>query len=43
VGLVLTFVTAAFIFELNWSYFDAMLSILAGIGILFTYRFGNKE
>ena len=43
VGLVLTFVTAAFIFELNWSYFGPILIILAGIGILFTYFFGSKE
>ena len=43
VGVVLTFVTAMFIFELNWSYFGPILIILAGIGILFTYWFGTKE
>ena len=43
VGLVLTFVTAAFIFELNCSYFGPILIILTGIGILFTYMLGNRE
>jgi hypothetical protein len=43
VGLVLTFVTATFLFELNWSYFGPVLIILAGIGILFTYWFRTKE
>ena len=43
VGLVLTFVTAMFIFELNWSFFGPILIILAGIGILLTYWFGPKE
>jgi peptidoglycan/LPS O-acetylase OafA/YrhL len=36
VGLVLTLVTASFLFELNWSYFGPALIILTGIGILFT-------
>ena len=43
VGLILTFVTATFLFELNWSYFGPILIILAGIGILLTYWFGTKE
>ena len=34
VGLVLTFVTASFLFNLNWSLFGPLLLILAGIGIL---------
>ncbi len=36
VGLVLTFVTASFLFNLNWSFFGPILLILAGIGILAT-------
>jgi hypothetical protein len=43
VGLVLTFVSAAFIFELNWSFFGPILIILTGIGILVTYFSANKE
>jgi hypothetical protein len=43
VGLVLTFVTAAFLFGLSWSYFGPILIILAGIGLLATYLFGGKE
>lgn len=43
VGLILTFVTAAFLFGLNWSYFGPILIILAGIGILATYLFGSRE
>jgi hypothetical protein len=42
VGLVLTFVTATFLFGLDWSYFGPILIILTGIGILFTYKSGNK-
>lgn len=42
-GLVLTFVTAAFLFGLNWSLFGPLLLILAGIGVLLTYMFGNKQ
>ena len=34
VGLVLTFVTASFLFNLNWSIFGPILLILAGIGVL---------
>ena len=34
VGLVLTFVTASFLFNLNWSLFGPILLILAGIGTL---------
>jgi hypothetical protein len=34
VGLVLTFVTASFLFNLNWSLFGPILLILAGVGIL---------
>jgi uncharacterized membrane protein len=34
VGLVLTFVTASFLFNLNWDIFGPVILILAGIGIL---------
>ena len=43
VGLVLTFVTASFLFDLSWSYFGPVLIILMGIGILFTPRSGSSE
>ena len=33
VGLVLTFVTASFLFNLNWDIFGPIILILAGIGI----------
>ena len=42
VGLVLLFVTAVFLFDLNWSLFGPILIILAGIAILFTYMTSNK-
>jgi len=34
VGLVLMFVTASFLFNLNWDIFGPVILILAGIGIL---------
>ena len=34
VGLVLTFITVLFLFNLSWSLFGPILLILAGIGIL---------
>jgi cation transport ATPase len=34
VGIVLTFVTLMFLFDLSWTYFGPALIILAGIGIL---------
>jgi hypothetical protein len=34
VGLVLTFVTVLFLFNLSWSLFGPIILILAGIGIL---------
>ena len=43
VSLVLTLVTAVFIFELNWSYFGPILIILTGLGILVTNTFGTRE
>ena len=41
VGLVLTFVTASFLFNLNWSLFGPVILILAGIGILATAMLGR--
>ena len=37
VGLVLTFVTVMFLFNLSWSFFGPVLLILAGIGLVLTY------
>ena len=36
VGLVLTFVTVMFLFNLSWSFFGPVLLILAGIGLVLT-------
>ena len=35
VGLVLTFVSAMFLFDISWTFFGPVLIILVGIGILF--------
>ncbi len=35
VGLVLTFVTIMFLFNLSWTFFGPVLIIMVGIGILF--------
>ena len=43
VGLVLLFVTAVFLFDLNWSLFGPILIILAGIAILFTYMTSGRQ
>ena len=37
VGLVLTFVTIMFLFNISWSFFGPVLLILAGIGLVLTY------
>jgi uncharacterized membrane protein len=42
VGLVLTFVTASFLFNLNWSFFGPVILILTGIGILAITMLGRK-
>ena len=42
VGLVLTFVTASFLFNLNWSLFGPVILILAGIGILAAAMLGKN-
>jgi len=41
VGLVLTFVTTSFLFNLNWSIFGPVILILAGIGILAVAMLGK--
>ena len=42
VGLVLTFVTASFLFNLTWSLFGPIILILAGIGILAVAMIGKS-
>jgi peptidoglycan/LPS O-acetylase OafA/YrhL len=37
VGLVLTFVTVMFLFDLSWGFFGPVLLILAGIGLVLSY------
>lgn len=43
VGIVLTLVTAAFLFNLSWTYFGPALIILAGVGILMNGMIGRQE
>jgi len=43
VGIVLTLVTAAFVFNISWTYFGPALIILAGLGILFNSMVGRQE
>ena len=43
VGIVLTLVTAAFLFNINWTYFGPALIILAGLGILMNSMFSGKD
>ena len=43
VGLVLTLVTAAFLFNINWTFFGPALIILAGLGILINAILPGKE
>lgn len=43
VGIVLTLVTAAFLFNISWTYFGPALIILAGLGILFNSMVGRQE
>lgn len=43
VGLVLTFVTAIFLFGLSWTYFGPILIILVGVGILVTYMTNDRQ
>ena len=43
IGLVLLFVTAVFLFDLNWSLFGPILIILAGIAFLVTYMTTSRQ
>jgi hypothetical protein len=43
VGVILTFLTAVFLFGLNMSYFGPILIILVGVGILVTYMIGSRQ
>jgi FtsH-binding integral membrane protein len=43
VGIVLTLVTAIFLFNLSWTYFGPALIILAGLGILFNSMFTSRD
>lgn len=42
-GIVLTLVTAAFLFNFGWTYFGPALIILAGLGILLNGMIGPHE
>jgi hypothetical protein len=39
VGVVLTFVTAMFLFDISWTLFGPVLIILVGIGLILNYTF----
>lgn len=43
VGIVLALVTAAFLFNISWTYFGPALVILAGLGILMNGMIGRQE
>ncbi len=42
VGVVLTLVTAGFLFNIGWTYFGPALIILVGMGILLNSMFAGK-
>jgi hypothetical protein len=42
-GLVLTLISASFLFNFDWAYFGPVLIILAGIGILLNFSLPGKE
>jgi hypothetical protein len=42
-GLILTFITCIFLFNLSWTYLGPILIILAGIGILVNFALPGKE
>ena len=42
-GLLLTAITAAFLFGINWGYFGPVLIILSGIAIIFNTTRGRRE
>ena len=41
VGLVLTFVTLMFLFEISWTYIGPILIIVVGIALILNYILGN--
>jgi hypothetical protein len=43
VGLVLTFITFMFLFEISWTYVGPLLIILVGIAIILNYVIGSQE
>ncbi len=43
VGLVLTFITFMFLFEISWTYIGPLLIIGVGIAIIINYAIGNQE
>jgi uncharacterized membrane protein YdbT with pleckstrin-like domain len=42
-GIVLTLVTAAFLFNFGWTYFGPILIIIAGLGILMNSLFNKNQ
>ena len=43
VGLVLTFITFMFLFEISWTYVGPILIILVGIAIILNYMIGSQD
>jgi peptidoglycan/LPS O-acetylase OafA/YrhL len=43
VGLVLSFITFMFLFEISWTYVGPILIIVVGIAIILNYILGNQE
>jgi peptidoglycan/LPS O-acetylase OafA/YrhL len=43
VGLVLTFVTLVFLFNISWTYVGPVLIIVVGVAIILNYMLGNQE
>jgi len=43
VGLVLTFITFMFLFEISWTYVGPILIIVVGVAIILNYVIGSQE
>ena len=43
VGLVLTFITFMFLFEISWTYVGPILIIVVGIAIILNYVIGSQD
>lgn len=43
VGLVLTFVTLMFLFEISWTYIGPILIIVVGIALVLNYIIGSQQ